>query len=113
METKVQTLIQMSDEAHKEFKKFLESNNVEQNTIRITLAGYACSGPRFGLMVDDFKDGDASFTIQDLTFYVESTLVEEFGGFQILSTEENYGQGMVLRPLNVPESAGCGTCAGC
>ncbi|WP_312650808.1 HesB-like protein [Proteiniclasticum sp.] len=112
METLSKELLTMSDVAYEEFLNFLRSNNVEKNNIRISLAGYACSGPRFGLMVDEKKDGDMEIAIKDLTFYVESELYNEFEGFQILSTEENMGQGMVLRPNKVTESD-CGSCSSC
>jgi HesB-like selenoprotein len=113
METLNKELLTMSDSAYEEFLNFLRSNNVEQNNIRISLAGHACSGPRFGLLVDERKDGDMETKIKDLTFYVEAGLFNEFDGFQILSTEENMGQGMVLRPNLVPESAGCSSCDNC
>jgi len=113
METINKELLVMSDAAYDEFLKFLRSNEVEQNNIRISLAGMGCSGPRFGLMVDDKKDGDMEATIKDLNFYVEEALYNEFLGFQILSTEENMGQGMVLRPNLVPESDGCSSCSSC
>lgn len=112
METLKKELLVMSDAAYEEFIQFLRSNQVKKNNIRITLAGYACSGPRFGLMVDDKKDGDMETVVKDLTFYIESNLYDEFEGFQILSTEENLGQGMVLRPNKVVESD-CGTCSSC
>lgn len=112
METLKKELLVMSDAAYEEFVQFLRSNQVEKNNIRITLAGYACSGPRFGLMVDDKKEGDMETLIKDLTFYIESNLYDEFEGFQILSTDENQGQGMVLRPNKVVDSD-CGTCSSC
>ncbi len=112
METLNKELLTMSDSAYDEFLNFLKSNNVESNKIRISLAGYACSGPRFGLQVDELKDRDMEATIKDLTFYVATELYNEFDGFQILSTEENMGQGMVLRPKKVSESD-CGSCSSC
>jgi len=36
----------VSEEAYKEFKAFLEENEVENYNIRINLAGFGCSGPR-------------------------------------------------------------------
>ena len=35
----------VSEEAYKEFKAFLEENEVENYSIRINLAGFCCSGP--------------------------------------------------------------------
>ena len=112
METLKKDLVSMSDGAYEEFLNFLRTNQVEKNEIRITLAGYACSGPRFGLMVDSKKDEDLEITIKDLTFFIDEKLYEEFEGFQILSTDENMGQGMVLRHNKVVDSD-CGTCSSC
>ena len=101
METVNKHLMTLSDAAYEEFLNFLNTNNVEEKTIRISLAGYACSGPRFGLVVDQKKEDDVVATIKDMTFLVEKKLFEEFDGFQILSTDENKGQGMVLRPNKI------------
>jgi len=105
-------MIEISDAGYQEFNDLLEANDIEPKVVRLALAGFGCSGPRFGLMVDDKKDGDMETVIKDLTFYIESNLYDEFEGFQILSTNENLGQGMVLRPNKVVESD-CGTCSSC
>ena len=87
--------ITISDEAYNEFKEFLDENKVASYNIRINLAGYGCSGPVFN----------------DITFIAESKLVDEFGGFKLLSSEENDGRGLSLRPVIKPEG-GCATCGG-
>lgn len=112
METVNKELMTLSNEAYEEFLNFLNHNNVEDKTIRISLAGYACSGPRFGLVVDEKKETDVTSTIKDLTFLVEKELFEQYEGFQILSTDENKGQGMVLRPNKIVE-VDCGSCSSC
>ncbi len=112
METVNKELMTLSDDAYEEFLNFLNQNNVLDKTIRISLAGQACSGPRFGLVVDVKKDNDVTSTIKDMTFLVEKELFEEYEGFQILSTDENKGQGMVLRPNKVVD-VDCGSCSSC
>lgn len=112
METVNKELMTLSDDAYEEFLNFLNTNNVEEITIRISLAGHACSGPRFGLVVDQKKDNDVVSTIKDMTFLVEKDLYEEYEGFQILSTDENKGQGMVLRPNKIVD-IDCGSCSSC
>jgi hypothetical protein len=65
-------------------------------------------------MVDAPGAEDLVATVNDINFIVEKNLYEEFEGFQILSSEENFGQGMVLRPNKVDDSAGgCSSCSGC
>ncbi len=112
METVNKELMTLSDDAYEEFLNFLNHNNVSDKTIRISLAGHACSGPRFGLVVDEKKDNDVISTIKDLTFLVDKDLFDEYDGFQILSTGENKGQGMVLRPNKVVD-VDCGSCSSC
>lgn len=103
--------ISVSEEAYKEFKDFLDDNEIEKYTIRINLAGFGCSGPAFNISVDEVKDGDLTEQVNDITFIVEEKLVDEFGGFKLLSTEENGGRGLSLKPV-IEAEGGCGSCGG-
>ncbi|MBS5936751.1 HesB-like protein [Clostridium sartagoforme] len=102
----------ISEEAYKEFKEFLDENEVDNYSIRINLAGFGCSGPAFNITVDDAKEGDITHKVNDVVFVVEEKLVDEFGGFKLLSTEENEGRGLSLKPIIESESGGCGSCGG-
>lgn len=103
--------ILISEEAYKEFKGFLDENEVDNYSIRINLAGFGCSGPAFNISVDDAKDGDLTQKVNDIVFVVEEKLVDEFGGFRLLSTDENEGRGLSLKPL-IEVEGGCGSCGG-
>lgn len=102
----------ISNEAYEEFKGFLDDNNIEDYNIRINFAGNSCSGPAFNITVEESNENDVVEQIQDIKFIIQKDLIDEFDGFIILSTEENDGRGLSLRPLNAPEG-GCGTCGGC
>lgn len=104
--------ILISNEAYQEFKVFLDENKVESYNIRINYGGTACSGPRFNITIDEKKEDDIVEQVQDITFMIDKNLVDEFGGFMILSSEENEGRGMTLRAVLQPEGD-CGTCGGC
>lgn len=108
-------VINVSDQAYQEFRELLQANDINDNSVRIALAGFGCSGPRFGLMVDEASEQDVTETVKELNFIVEKELIEEYEGFTILSDEENGGMGMALKPLRVDESAGgCASCgSGC
>lgn len=106
------TKINISEEAYAEFKAFLDDNDITDYNIRINLAGFACSGPAFNISVDTATEGDIVEKVQDITFIVEEKLVDEFGGFKILSTDENNGMGLSLKPVITPEGSGCGSCGG-
>lgn len=103
--------ITISKEAYTEFKSFLDENGIEEYNIRINLAGFGCSGPAFNISVSEATDADLVEKVEDVNFIVENSLVDEFGGFIILSTEENEGRGLSLKPVIAPEG-GCGSCGG-
>lgn len=101
----------ISEDAYKEFKEFLDENKVENYNIRINLGGMACSGPVFNITVDEVTDDDVVEVVNDINFVIEKRLIEEFGGFILLSAEENNGNGLSLKPVIAPEG-GCGSCGG-
>lgn len=103
--------ILISEEAYKEFKAFLDENEVEKYSIRINLAGFGCSGPAFNITVDEANEGDIIQVVNDVTFIADSKLVDEFGGFKLLSSEENNGRGLSLKPV-IEVEGGCGSCGG-
>ena len=56
--------------------------------------------------------------IKDLTFVIDSSLIDVFLGFAILSDEENFGEGLTLDPLMSDYEGGgcsgnCGSCGSC
>ncbi|MGL5634093.1 MAG: HesB-like protein [Sarcina sp.] len=101
----------MSEEAYNEFKSFLEENGVDEYTIRLDLAGYGCSGPAFNISVDSKLDGDIEEKVNDILFLIEESLIDDFGGFKILSSAENDGNGLALKPF-IESEGGCGSCGG-
>lgn len=101
----------INEEAYKEFKEFLDENKVESYNIRINLGGFACSGPVFNISVSEPTDADVTEVVNDITFIMEKSLIDEFGGFIILSSEENEGRGLSLKPVIAPEG-GCSSCGG-
>jgi len=102
----------IDDEAYKEFKDLLDENNVESYNIRINIDGYSCKGPIFNIMVSDASPDDEVEVINDISFIVEKSILEKFGGFIIVSSEENNGHGVGLKPVVQP-SSNCDSCGGC
>lgn len=102
----------ISEEAYKEFKGFLDFNQVENYNLRITYLGKKCSGPVFNLSVDEVKNNDVVEKINDIIFIISKDLINEYGGFAILSNDENEGQGLLLRPIIEPVNS-CNICPGC
>lgn len=104
--------VTMNEDAYKEFKEFLDENNVEGYNVRINLAGYGCSGPAFNISISEAREDDVTEVVNEITFIIEKTLIDDFGGFLILSSEENEGKGISLKPLIQPAESGCSTCGG-
>jgi len=104
--------VTMNEDAYKEFKEFLDENNVEGYNVRINLAGYGCSGPAFNISISEAREDDVTEVVNEITFIIQKTLIADFGGFLILSSEENEGKGISLKPLIQPEESGCSTCGG-
>lgn len=104
--------IKMSETACKEFKKFLDDNNVTNTNIRIFLVGIGCSGPQFNLALSEKNIGDVSEQIGDLTFLVAGNLFEEFKGFEIKCPEENGFDSFTIEPFEIGEFNGCASCGG-
>ena len=103
----------ISTEAYNEFKAFLDENGIKDYKIRINFAGFACSGPIFNISVSEPTDEDEVETIEEVSFIIEKSLIEQFGGFIILSSEENEGNGLSLKPVIAPEGGCGGSCSGC
>ncbi|HBV68943.1 MAG TPA: HesB-like protein [Clostridiales bacterium] len=108
-------MIFINDQAYDEFKVLLDDAEVESYNIRIGISNYSCSGPVFGVYVEEPTDKDDVERIKDITFIVDKELNQQYGGFIIVSNEENNGNGVGLMPVVQPSSScgdGCGGCGG-
>lgn len=106
----------MSDVAYKEFKDFLDENNVESYNIRIGISEFSCSGPIFNIMIGEETSEDDVEVINEIKFIVDKNMLAEYGGFIIVSNEENDGNGIGLKPVVLPSggcSGSCGSDSGC
>lgn len=110
-------MIFIDDIAYKEFKGLLDNKNVDFYNVRIALDRVGCSGPMFSIYVDEATDEDEIEVINEITFISEKSLLEEYGGFIIVSGDENGGKGLGMKPVvtkTKSESAGCSSgCGGC
>lgn len=104
-------MIFIDDIAYKEFKELLDDANVESYNVRIGLDRIGCSGPIFGVYIDEATEEDDVKVVNDIKFISEKSLIQEYGGFIIVSNEENKGNGVGLKPVVTP-SSGCSGCGG-
>ncbi|MDP4177407.1 MAG: HesB-like protein [Bacillota bacterium] len=104
--------IQISQEGYNEFKTFLDNCNMSDYNLRISYIGKNCSGAVFNIDRGEEQQNDIIEKINELTFYIDKDLIEEFKGFIILSNSENNGNGLELKTVLVPKSP-CTVCPGC
>lgn len=102
----------ISDEAYEEFSGFLKSINFNNLDLRIKYLGRKCSGPVFNVDAGTACATDIVEEIKDMKFIINKDLITEYGGFVILSSSENAGEGLILKPVIEPEN-NCSICPGC
>lgn len=103
--------ILISDEAYKEFIEFLDDNNITSHNIRVNLAAIVCSGPIFNISEnkEEIKEDEIGAEVLDIRFIARKTLIDEYGGFEILSNKETGYNGLSLKPIILNEG-GCESC---
>ena len=102
----------ISNEAYEEFKSFLDENKIEKYDVRISHSGSSCHGPVFNILIDEPQEGDIVQKVNDINFIMKTEIIDDFGIMTILSSEENEGRGLTLRPL-IESEDGCDSCSGC
>lgn len=114
----------IDEAAYMEFKELLDESKVESYNVRISLSHYTRRGPIFDVTVDETTEDDEIEKVNDITFIVNRSVLAEYGGFIIVSSEENNGNGVGLKPVVLPDvdfnsncssncNSGCEGCSGC
>lgn len=103
--------ILITREGYNEFKNFLKNNNISSYRIRINFVTFICSGPVFNINEEKekIKYTDVCIIVEDISFIADEKLIEEFGGFEILSNRESGYNGLTLKPIIMKEG-GCEAC---
>ncbi len=86
----------------------IEKKENRPKSIRIFVAGYACSGPKFGLVIDPEKEDDEIYEEGGLQFVINKGVYEQFGDFRIEFEED----GFIVQPENYEPAMDCSSCAG-
>lgn len=103
-------MIKTNQETVDEIKKIIVENEQEGTSVRIYLAGMGCSGPSFGLSLDEKKEEDESWVVEGQEFVMQKDFFSEFGSFTI----EYQDGGYIVEPEQLPEGmGGCASCTGC
>lgn len=99
--------IQTNQETIEAIKGIIEQQADQPDNIRIYIAGMGCSGPSFGLTLDEIGEKDLKDDSNDVTFVMTKEIHEQVGDMIV----ELAGGGYMVKPVVQQESA-CGSCAG-
>ncbi|MDO4799998.1 MAG: hypothetical protein Q4A52_05720 [Bacillota bacterium] len=86
----------------------LKAQADKPQNIRVFIAGMACSGPSFGLGLDNVTEKDHMETIHGVNFVVDKEMFDNIGEIKV----EWVGSGYAVQPVNAQPSA-CGSCSSC
>ncbi len=91
-------------------KEIIEEQTDQPTSVRMYFAGAACSGPSFGLALDEKKDSDLLYSLDGIDFIMDSQEYEQFGDMLI----QDLGGGFRVIPEKLKDmESGCGSCSGC
>lgn len=94
-----------------EIKSIIAQNPDEGKEVRIYMAGMGCSGPAFGLALDNRSDDDIVYEEGGQSFIMEPDFFQQFGDFKVEYTARGY----LVEPVDksVLGPSDCGSCTGC
>ncbi|MGX8796141.1 hypothetical protein ACR6HW_08685 [Fusibacter sp. JL298sf-3] len=97
-----------NEETCAQIGEVLSAQADKPQNIRVFIAGNGCSGPSFGLGLDNVNEGDLQENIHGVNFVVEKAVFDAMGEIKV----EWAGNGYSVQPVNVQPSA-CGSCTSC
>ncbi len=92
----------------KQIEGVLAAQADKPQNIRVFIAGMGCSGPSFGLGLDNINEGDFTENLHGINFVVEKSVFDTVGEIKV----EWVGNGYSVQPVSVQPSA-CGSCTSC
>ena len=108
-------MIIITELAAQKVKEVLKAQNKEASYLRIFLAGAGCSGPNFGMAIDETKtDDDILDEEYGVSILTDKKLSPQLEGAILDYIESSNGSGFQIRTLNPDPGDGCSSgCAGC
>lgn len=89
--------INITDIAKEQLEKALTSRK-DKKPLRIYIAGYGWGGPSFGLALDEPKENDVTYQVDDFTIVVEDLIDENFESFTIDYSNSWLRKGFMVIP---------------
>mgnify|MGYP003762541727 CR=1 FL=1 len=96
--------IKITDIAKEQLLKALSSRE-DNKPLRIYIASFGWGGPSFGLALDEPKEDDVKYEVDDFTFVMEEHIDETFNSFTI-----DYSNSWIRRGFSVIPDRNVSTC---
>lgn len=106
-------VITISPVAAENVRNLLAEKQMPDHCLRVYVAGIGCSGPQYGLALDDDpKDTDTLVETENLTILIDSTSLAYLQGASIDYVETPQGGGFRIQNPNIEPTSACHSCGG-
>ncbi|WP_407305685.1 HesB/IscA family protein [Desulfosporosinus sp. SB140] len=109
-------MVTITELAAQKIKEVLKAQDKENSMLRLYLVGAGCSGPNFGMALDDEKTEDDILDEEyGISVLIEKKLSTYLEGAIIDYVESENGGGFEIRTPKASNGGGCdsGCCGGC
>jgi len=105
-------MVTITDAAVAALNDVLEEQNKKDHFLRVFIAGFACSGPSFGLALEESKkENDIAVTIGSIHMIYEDELEKTVENLIIDYIDNEMGTGFIVEdPTAVCSSSSCSGC---
>lgn len=107
-------MITISDVAAEKAKEILAAEGKPDWGLRIYTAGGGCSGPSYGMDIDEQPtEDDEIFEKNGLRVFIDKVTSAELIGLEIGYADDGERKGFVLAGSPPESASGCSACSGC
>ncbi len=105
--------ITITPQAAESVRQLLADKEMSDHYLRIYVAGIGCSGPQYGLALDqEQRDSDTLVEMEDVRILIDDNSLNFLEGATIDYTETPQGAGFKIDNPNPVAASACGTCGG-
>ena len=107
-------MITITEAASSKVKELLESGDKAEHALRVFVRGMSCSGPAYGMALDDTTRPDDTIAEQfGVKIVVDRQSAQYVQGAEIDWVESLMGKGFTITNPNSAQSSGCGGGCAC
>lgn len=108
-------MISITETASEKVKELLESEDREGQALRVFVRGMSCSGPAYGMALDDStRPDDTIAELFGIKIVVDQASAQYMEGAEIDYVDSLMGKGFTINsPGSAPSGGGCGGACAC